>query len=366
MILKLLSVYNYRNIEQAELHLSPKLNCFVGSNGVGKTNLLDAIYYLSFCRSAFSQNNQQVLRHGQEWMALNGLYITPQGEELKITCGLKVGQRKSFKKNGKEYQKQSEHIGLIPLVMLSPQDSELILGGSEVRRRFMDVVISQYAPDYLHSLIRYNQALQQRNTLLKVEGPLDETLLSVYDGQMAEMGQVIYGYRKQFVADFVPIFNEVYASLGNTDEEVALNYRSHCHDGELLPMLSGHHEKDHIVGYTLKGIHRDDLEMLLGGYPLRYEGSQGQSKTFLTALKFAQFRYLRQLVGTRTPLLLLDDIFDKLDADRVARIVRLVASEDYGQIFITSTSGDILRQVIAQTGKDHTFFQVSEGQYEVR
>ena len=230
----------------------------------------------------------------------------------------------------------------------------------------MDMVISQYAPDYLHSLIRYNQALQQRNTLLKVEGPLDETLLSVYDGQMAEMGQVIYGYRKQFVADFVPVFNEVYASLGNTDEEVALNYRSHCHDGELLPMLSGHHEKDHIVGYTLKGIHRDDLEMLLGGYPLRYEGSQGQSKTFLTALKFAQFRYLRQLVGTRTPLLLLDDIFDKLDADRVARIVRLVASEDYGQIFITSTSGDILRQVIAQTGKDHTFFQVSEGQYEIR
>ena len=163
----------------------------------------------------------------------------------------------------------------------------------------------------------------------------------------------------------MPIFNEVYASLGNTDEEVGLSYRSHCHEGELLPMLRSHHEKDHIVGYTLKGVHRDDLEMQLGGYPLRYEGSQGQSKTVLTALKFAQFRYLRQLVGDRTPLLLLDDIFDKLDADRVARIVRLVASEDYGQIFITSTSSEILRQVIAQTGKDHTFFHVDNGSYTI-
>ena len=365
MILKTLSVYNYRNIEQAELELSPKLNCFVGSNGVGKTNLLDAIYYLSFCRSAFSQTNQQVLRHGQEWMALTGTYITPQGEELKISCGLKVGHRKSFKKNGKEYQKLSEHIGLIPLVMLSPQDSELIIGGGEVRRRFMDVVISQYAPDYLHSLIRYNQALQQRNTLLKVDGPVDETLLSVYDEQMAETGQVIYSHRKQFVADFVPIFGEVYAALGNTDEDVSLTYRSHCHEGDLLAMLRSHHEKDHIVGHTLKGIHRDDLEMQLGGYPLRYEGSQGQSKTCLTALKFAQFRYLRQMVAGRTPLLLLDDIFDKLDAGRVARIVRLVASEDYGQIFITSTSSETLRQVIAQTGKEYTFFHVTDGSYTI-
>ena len=365
MILNTLSVSNYRNIEQAELSLSPKLNCFVGSNGVGKTNLLDAVYYLSFCRSAFSQTNQQVLRHGEDWMVLQGLYITTQGEEMKIYCGLRAGRRKSFKKNGKEYQKLSEHIGSIPLVMLSPQDSELILGGGDVRRRFMDVVISQYAPDYLYGLIRYNQALQQRNTLLKTEGPIDDALLSVYDEQMATAGHVIYGYRKQFTADFVPIFNEVYAALGNSNEAVSLTYRSHCHDGDLLQMLQSHHEKDHIVGYTLKGIHRDDLEMQLDGYPLRYEGSQGQSKTFLTALKFAQYSYLRKMVSDRTPLLLLDDIFDKLDDERVSRIINLVSTEDFGQIFITSTSSDTLRKVIAQTGKDHTFFHVSDGRYEL-
>lgn len=364
MILNTLSVSNYRNIEQAELSLSPKLNCFVGSNGVGKTNLLDAVYYLSFCRSAFSQTNQQALRHGEDWMVLQGLYTTTQGEEVKIYCGLRAGKRKSFKKNGKEYQKFSEHIGLIPLVMLSPQDSELILGGGDVRRKFMDVVISQYAPEYLHSLIRYNQALQQRNILLKVEGPIDDALLSAYDDQMAAAGQVIYEYRKQFTIDFVPIFNEVYAALGNSDEIVSLTYRSHCHDDDLLQMLKSHHEKDHIVGYTLKGVHRDDLEMKLDGYPLRYEGSQGQSKTFLTALKFAQYSYLRHKVSDRTPLLLLDDIFDKLDNERVSRIIRLVSSEDFGQIFITSTSSDTLRKVIAQTGKDYKFFHVSNGHFE--
>ena len=365
MILKTLSILNYRNIEQAELQLSPKLNCLVGQNGVGKTNLLDAVYYLSFCRSALGQTNQQVLRHGEDWMVVQGTYLTPRNEELKISCGLKAGRRKSFKKNGKEYQKLSDHIGLIPLVMLSPQDSELILGGGDVRRRFMDVVISQYAPEYLHSLIRYNQALQQRNSLLKVEGPIDEGLLSAYDEQMAVAGQVIYEHRKQFITDFVPLFSAVYAALGNDDEAVSLSYRSHCHDGSLLEMLQSHHEKDHIVGYTLKGIHRDDMEMQLGGYPIRYEGSQGQSKTFLTALKFAQYSYLRKMVSDRAPLLLLDDIFDKLDDERVARIIRLVATEDYGQIFITSTSSDTLRKVIAQTGKDYKFFLVSNGRYEI-
>lgn len=365
MLLKSLSILNYRNIEQADLLLSPKLNCFVGSNGVGKTNLLDAIYYLSFCRSAFSQTNQQVLRHGADWMVLQGIYLTADQEEFNIHCGLRAGRRKSFKKNGKEYQKLAEHIGLIPLVMLSPQDAELILGGGDVRRRLMDMVISQYAPEYLHSLMRYNQALQQRNSLLKVDAPIDDALLTAYDEQMAAAGQVVYQYRQEFVASFVPLFSQVYAALGADGESVTLNYRSHCHDGDLLTMLRSHHEKDHIVGYTLKGIHRDDLEMQLGGYPLRYEGSQGQSKTFLTALKFAQYTYLKQRSG-RSPLLLLDDIFDKLDDERVSRIVRLVASEDYGQIFITSTSNDVLRSVVAQTGKDYQFFNVKDGKYETR
>ena len=371
MVLKTLSILNYRNIEQAELTLSPKLNCFVGRNGVGKTNLLDVVYYLSFCRSALGQTNQQVLRHGEDWMVAKGVYDTPEGEEMTISCGLKAGRRKSFKRNGKEYQKLSEHIGLIPLVMLCPQDGELILGGGDVRRKFMDLVISQYAPEYLHSLIRYNQALQQRNTLLKIEGAIDDALLSAYDEQMAVAGQLIYDHRRRFVADFVPMFSEVYAALGNDDEQVSLAYRSHCHDGDLGEMLRSHHEKDHIVGYTLKGVHRDDLEMQLGGFPLRYEGSQGQTKTFLTALKFAQYRYLNSMLAKRkvmngnAPLLLLDDIFDKLDDERVSRIVSLVASEDYGQIFITSTSDEVLRKVVEHTGKDCRFFSVEGGCYEV-
>lgn len=364
MILKSLSILNYKNIEQADLVLSPKLNCFVGQNGVGKTNLLDAIYYLSFCRSAFSQSNQHVLRHGEEWMVVQGIYDTTDGEELNIYCGLKAGRRKSFKKNGKEYKKLSEHIGLIPLVMVSPQDSELILDSGEVRRKFMDVVISQYAPQYLQAVIRYNQTLQQRNALLKIEGPIDDTLLETYDEVLAEAGEIIYKYRKEFTEKFVPIFQKVYSQLGDEREKVSLIYKSHCSEGPLVDMLRSHHEKDHIVGYTLKGVHRDDLEMRLDDYALRYEGSQGQSKTYLVALKLAQFHYLKEIMHNRVPLLLLDDIFDKLDASRVEKIIQAVASEDYGQIFITSTSQDTLRHVVSQTGKDYQFFEVEGGCYE--
>jgi len=364
MKLKTLSILNYKNIEQADLTLSPKLNCFVGQNGVGKTNLLDAIYYMSFCRSVASQTNQHVLRHGEDWMVVQGVYETPDHEELNIYCGLKAGRRKSFKKNGKEYKKLAEHIGLIPLVMVAPHDSELILDSGDVRRKFMDMVISQYSPQYLDSLMRYNQALQQRNALLKIEEPIDETLLDAYDDVMAQAGEIIYAHRRDFTEQFVPIFQKVYSQLGNDDEKVALIYKSHCQSGPLADMLRSHHEKDHIVGYTLKGIHRDDLEMKLGDYALRYEGSQGQSKTYLVALKLAQFHYLKHIMGNRVPLLLLDDIFDKLDATRVEKIIQAVASEDYGQIFITSTSQDTLRQVISQTGKDYRFFEVKDGHYE--
>lgn len=364
MILKSLSILNYKNIEQADLALSPKLNCFVGRNGVGKTNLLDAVYYLSFCRSITSQNNQHVLRHGQDWMVVQGLYETPDHEELNIYCGLKAGRRKSFKKNGKEYKKLAEHIGQIPLVMVSPQDSELILDSGDVRRKFMDVVISQYSQQYLLALMRYNQTLQQRNALLKIEGPIDEALLDAYDQMLAESGNIIYRHRSEFTESFVPIFQDVYAQLGSATEKVSLVYKSHCQSGDLVEMLRSHHDKDHIVGYTLKGIHRDDLEMKLDDYALRYEGSQGQSKTYLVALKFAQYHYLKRIMGNRVPLLLLDDIFDKLDDARVEKIIQAVSSEDYGQIFITSTSQDTLRQVVGRTGKDYRFFEVSDGKYE--
>lgn len=378
MELKKLSIANYRNIADAELVFSPKLNCFVGPNGVGKTNLLDAIYYLSFCRSALVQKNSQVLRHNEEWMSLAAEYEDDNHQPLSIRCTLKAGHRKSFKKNGKEYKKQSEHIGLIPIVMVSPQDSELIVGGGDVRRRFMDMVISQYAPVYLHHLIRYNEALQQRNALLKVDGEIDEALLSAYDEVLSLSANDIFSYRKQFVEMLAPIFSEVYQQLGGDGEDVSIAYRSHLSDGELLPMLRAYREKDRIMGFTLKGVHRDDMEMTLGGYPLRYEGSQGQSKTYLIALKFAQYRLLAQQTATSSeqrdsdagnssqrhaPILLLDDIFDKLDATRVQKIVRMVSGTDYGQIFITSTSSDTLHRVVDEVGGDYRFFQVEGGNY---
>lgn len=364
MILKTLSIINFKNIEQANLTLSPKLNCLMGANGVGKTNLLDAIYYLSFCKSAFNQTNQHVIRHEQDAMMIQGIYDAPDGDELNIYCGLKTGRRKSFKKNGKEYQKISDHIGLIPLVMVSPSDSELILGTGEPRRKFIDVAISQYSPVYLQHLIRYNQTLQQRNAALKSESEPDETLLTIYDQQLSQSGSVIYKFRRDFIDNFVPIFNRVYKLIGNTDEEVTLTYRSHINDGPLFEQLQSHHQKDYIVGYTLKGIHRDDLEMNLGGYPIRYEGSQGQSKSFLTALRLAQYLYLKEVQPDRVPLLLLDDIFDKLDSERVKRIIKVVSTADYGQIFITSTSNDTLRQLVSESAKDYRFFIVKNGCYE--
>lgn len=364
MILKTLSIINYKNIEQANIELSPKLNCLIGANGVGKTNLLDTIYYLSFCRSAFSQTNQHVIRHKQEAMMIQGVYNTPDGNELNIYCGLKTGRKKSFKKNGKEYLKISEHIGLIPLIMVSPGDTELIMGTGEPRRKFIDSAISQYSHTYLQQLIRYNQVLQQRNSLLKSDTEPNETLLTAYDEMLAQSGAVIFKHRKEFIDRYIPLFNKVYNQIGNSDEQVALVYHSHLNEGDFFNMLQASHQRDCIVGYTLKGIHRDDLEMMLGNYPIRYEGSQGQTKSYLTALRLAQYLYLKQVVSDRKALLLLDDIFDKLDAKRVERIIRIVSSEDYGQIFITSTSNEPLRQLIARSAQDYKFFVVNNGTYE--
>lgn len=364
MILKTLSILNFKNIEQTSLTFSAKLNCLVGANGVGKTNLLDAIYYLSFCRSAFSNTNMHVLRHDQTDMMIQGLYAAPDGEEYNIFCGIKGARRKTLKKNGKEYNKVSEHIGMIPLVLVSPSDSELILGTGEPRRKFIDTAISQYSPQYLQHLIKYNQALQQRNSLLKSETQPDDALIDAYDQMLHLSGQAIYEKRKEFIEKFTPIFNKVYSQLGNTDERVTLNYQSHLHDKPLLELLQANHQKDYIVGHTLVGIHRDDLDMRLSDYPIRYEGSQGQTKTYLTALRLAQYLYLKEVSANRVPILLLDDIFDKLDSERVARIIRIVSSPEFGQIFVTSTSRETLHQVIQQSTHDYRFFTVNNGNYE--
>lgn len=366
MILKKISILNYRNIREATLELSPKMNCLIGQNGVGKTNFLDAVYYLSFCRSAFNPIDSQVITHGQDFFVLEGAYEGGDGEDEQVYCGMKRGSKKHFKRNKKEYRRLSQHIGLIPLIFVSPSDSILIEGGSEERRRLMDMVISQYDSPYIEALSRYNKALQQRNALLKMEEEPDQTLLGIWEEEMALQGEIIFHKREVFVQELIPLFQSIYQTISGGSEEVSLGYSSHCQRGPLLEVIRRDRMKDRAVGYSLHGIHRDDLEMLIDGYPMRREGSQGQSKTFTLALKLAQFDFLKRTPSATPPLLLLDDIFDKLDAQRVEQIVRLVSGENYGQIFITDTNLDHLDQILAHSGFDYKLFEVVGGEISDR
>ena len=361
MILKRISILNYKNLEQVELDFSPKMNCFIGQNGMGKTNLLDAVYYLSFCKSSANPIDSQNIKHNQDFFVVQGSYLTDEGDPEEVYCGLKRRQKKQFKRNKKEYSRLSDHIGLIPLVMVSPADSELILGGSEERRRFMDVVISQYDREYLSALIRYNKAMAQRNTLLKAEVEPDDELMNVWEEMMASAGEVVFRKRNDFINEFIPTFQSFYSYISQDQEVVNLSYESHAMQGNLLQIIRESRQRDHIMGYSLKGIHKDDLVMQLAEYPIKREGSQGQNKTYLVALKLAQFDFLRRTGSNTTPLLLLDDIFDKLDASRVEQIVKLVSGDKFGQIFITDTNRDHLDKILRKIEGEYKVFGVEQG-----
>lgn len=361
MWLKRISILNYKNLEQVELSFSRKMNCIIGKNGMGKTNLLDAVYYLSFCKSATNPIDSQNIRHDQEFFVIQGFYETDVQEPEEVYCGLKRKQKKQFKRNKKEYTRLSDHIGLIPLVMVSPADSLLIAGGSEERRRFMDVVISQFDREYLDALIRYNKALMQRNTLLKSDMEPEEELMAVWEEMMAAAGSVVYQKRKAFIDEFIPVFQSYYAYISQDREQVSLAYESHASQGELLQQIKDSRQRDRIMGYSLKGVHKDDLVMQLGDFPIKREGSQGQNKTYLIALKLAQFDFLKRTGSQTTPLVLLDDIFDKLDASRVEQIVKLVAGDSFGQIFITDTNRDHLDKILKKIEGDYTLFEVDNG-----
>ena len=390
MILNRLSILNYKNIAEASLDFSPNINCFIGQNGAGKTNVLDAIYFLSFCHSAHTTQDSLVIRHGEEFMVLEGDYVdgdlqSAQGDSaqgdlqsppLHIYCGMKRGMKKHFKRDKKEYKRLSEHIGLIPIVNVSPGDTQLIEGGSEERRRLMDVVIAQMDRTYIATLNRYNKALQQRNAMLKqnsqesVEGnkTIDLDLLGLWEEQMAHEGEIIFQKRQEFITHLMPHFEQFYSRISGSREQVSLSYVSHCQRGPLIDVIRRDRHKDLAVGYSLHGIHRDDLEMLLDGHPMRREGSQGQMKTYVVALKLAQFDYMAspqqgRLEGSpTTPILLLDDIFDKLDASRVEQIIALVSGEQFGQIFITDTNRDHLDQILRHGDFDYRLFHVTSGQ----
>ncbi len=361
MILKHLSIINYKNLSQVELDLSPKINCFVGNNGMGKTNLLDAVYYLSFCKSYTNPIDSQIINHDRDVCMIQGKYISDTDKATEIYCGLKRRQKKQFKRDKKEYDKLSEHIGQIPLVMISPTDIEIIQGGSEERRKFMDIAISQFDKEYMQALIRYNKALQQRNAILKMEEhQIDSTLLQIWEHQMVEEGEHIYNKRRIFIEMFTPIFNTFYKQVSATNENVSFEYVSQLQDKDYSSKLRDSYRRDKILGHSTIGIHRDELEMLLDGFPIKKVGSQGQNKTYFVALKLAQFDYLRT-TSNKTPILLLDDIFDRLDANRVEEIVKLVSSDKFGQIFISDTNRVAFDSILERIGNNHHIYLVKDG-----
>jgi len=347
MYLQKLSLINFKNIESQSFDFQEKINCFVGQNGVGKTNVLDAIYYLSFAKSYFNAVALQNIRHGEGFFMVEGDYYLNDRNE-KIICSLKRGQKKVLKRNGKSYEKFSEHIGQLPLVIISPADRDLVTEGSDTRRKFMDGVISQQNKSYLKDLISYNKVLSQRNALLKyfaANRTFDALNLNVYDEQLSEYGARIYEVRKLFLAEFIPIFNEKYQVISGNKEIVNLKYKSQLHDFSMQALLKNSLEKDKIIQYTTSGIHKDDLSFEIDNYAIKKFGSQGQQKSYLIALKLAQFEFIKQQSKV-TPILLLDDIFDKLDESRVSQIIALVSKDTFGQIFITDTQGTELNDRI--------------------
>lgn len=360
MTLKELHIINFKNIREADLTFADKLNCFVGLNGQGKTNLLDAIYYLSFTKSAFNTIDSQNILHDAEFAMIQGVYSadSDQDETMQVTCGIRRGQKKQFRCGKKDYQRMLDHIGRIPLVMVSPEDGQLIAEGSDERRRFMDVVIGQTDRAYLEHLNLYNALVKQRNALLKQYGDsgqpsIPDELFEVIEMQMVPHAMYIFAQRKAFVEAFVPLFADLYKTIAEVEEMPQLTYRSQLFDRELGEALQRTRQRDLILGWTSQGVHKDELEMQLGDYPLRRVGSQGQQKTYLIAMKLAQALYLscqQSAVSSRKPILLLDDIFDKLDATRVARIVNLVRGEQFGQIFLTDTDRQHLTDIVRPIG----------------
>ena len=358
MIINKLSVLNYKSIRHAEIECSVKTNCFFGNNGMGKTNLLDAIYYLSFCKSHVSTPDSKLICYGEDMCVVQGFYDYG-GKEEDIFCAIRSGQRKQFRRNKKEYERLSEHIGLLPLVMISPADTDLMRGGSDERRRFIDMIISQHDKQYLNSLIQYNKAMMQRNVLLR-DRRNDASLYDVLEMQMGAYGTQIYEKRTILIDKLIPVFNEYYGMICGSGELVGLRYVSTLAGGDIVKDLKESRTKDLLLGYSSTGIHKDDIEMTLDEHLIRKVGSQGQNKTYLIALKLAQYAYMAS-IGVTKPILLLDDIFDKLDATRVEKIIGLVSGERFGQIFITDTNRKYLDRILEAMEQDYSLFEVENG-----
>lgn len=362
MILQRLSLDNFKNIAEARLEFSPKANCLLGNNGMGKSNLLDAIYYLSFCKSFNGVNDSLLIKRNEDFCIANASYLR-RGVEEELSLGMAQGKRKSLKRKGKEYQRLSQHIGLFPLVIIAPNDIDLIRGNSDERRKFIDMIISQSNHNYLDQLIRYNKSLEQRNKLLR-DGCVDHNLYLAIELTMGMAADYINSQRKEWIEKLSVIFNRYYNAIAGDGEQVELSYESQLNDPSTTfdALLDSARRHDEIVRHTSVGIHRDDIEMMISGMPVRRVGSQGQCKTFTIALRLAQYEML-SLATSLKPLLLLDDIFDKLDASRVERIMEIVMCDTFGQIFITDTNRTHLDNIITRTSGDYRIWEVIDGTF---
>ena len=359
MHLKTLNLINYKNFKNQTFEFNSKVNCFVGSNGVGKTNILDAIYHLSFGKSYFNPIASQNIKHGEDFFVVDGRYSKDLKEE-KIIVSLKKGGKKVIKRNSKSYNRFSDHIGLLPLVIISPVDRDLITEGSDLRRKFIDGVISQNDKIYLDQIIRYNKILFQRNSLLKqfyLNRTFDRDTIEIYDEQLSKIGTLIFNKRKEFLELFSPIFFEKYSNISNNKEKVNLNYKSQLKNHRLQDLLISNIEKDKVLQYTSAGTHKDDIEFLIGNYPIKKFGSQGQQKSFLIALKLAQYEVLKAKSGN-SPILLLDDIFDKLDSKRVKQIIKMVNDSNFGQLFISDTDAKRTENVVKSAHDNYEIFKL--------
>jgi len=359
MFLKKISLFNYKNFSEANFDFDTKINCFVGKNGIGKTNVLDAIYQLAYGKSYFNPLAVQNIKHGEDFFVIDGEF-EKQGRSEQIVCSLKKGQKKILKRNGKMYDKFSDHIGFIPLVIISPADRDLIVEGSETRRKFIDSVISQLDSTYLQELIQYQKILAQRNALLKyfaLNQTFENETLSIYNERLDVLGHEIFEKRKTFLSDFIPIFNRHHQAITGSTETVQLVYESQLENNSLLALLDENLSRDRAAHYTTVGIHKDDLSFEIDHYPIKKFGSQGQQKSFLIALKLAQFEFVKKQCGEK-PILLFDDIFDKLDESRVSKIVEMVNNDEFGQLFLSDTHAERTQTIIESTHQSYSIFNL--------
>ncbi|MDD4032146.1 MAG: DNA replication and repair protein RecF [Bacteroidales bacterium] len=366
MQLQKLFLLDFKNYVEADFSFGPKINCFTGNNGVGKTNILDAIHYLSLCKSHLNTQDSLNIRHGRDSFMIQGEFLR-NGLTEQVHCGVKQNQKKHFQRNKKEYSRLSDHIGLFPSIMVSPSDNALIGEGSVERRRFMDSAISQFDKVYLEQLVMYQKAVYQRNALLK---SFQEThqfspeMLSLWDDQMIQYGEPVFSRREDFIRELTPVFQYFYQEISGAEEKVELVYSSRMHHASLKDLLAGALSRDRILQYTTVGPHKDDLQWMMNGFPIRKFGSQGQQKSFLTALKFANYDFIAQKNETR-PILLLDDLFDKFDNKRVENIVRLVSGGRFGQIFITDTHTERMKELLAFSGSGNRHFLIHGDHIEI-